>query len=287
MIDVTIDSHSGFCFGVVTAVKKAEKFMSENNATRLHCLGSIMHNAEEVKRLEELGMTTISHAQIYSMSPATIMIRAHGEPPATYELLKEKKHQLIDATCPVVLKLQQQIRASFLKFPEKQIVIFGKKGHAEVIGLQGQTDNKAIVISSYDEIQQIIDPDIDIILFSQTTMPLQAFLEIEKRLYLYSKKNVESHNTICKRVINREEELSAFCKKFDVIIFISGKNSSNGQLLFQICIETNKKSYFISSIDEIDRKWFTDGITVGVCGATSTPLWLMEKTANAIKNLFP
>ncbi|MDD2563434.1 MAG: 4-hydroxy-3-methylbut-2-enyl diphosphate reductase [Salinivirgaceae bacterium] len=286
MIDVTIDSRSGFCFGVVTAVKKAEEFMTENHKTRLHCLGHIMHNAEEVKRLEKLGMTTINHTQIESMDPATIMIRAHGEPPETYDLIKNQNHKLIDATCPVVLKLQQRIRQAYLKHPDKQIVIFGKKGHAEVIGLEGQTDNTAIVISNNSEIPEIIDPNKEIILFSQTTMPLHAFLEIEKLLHGFSNKEIKSHNTICKRVINREKELSEFCKNFDVIVFISGKNSSNGQLLFQVCIQTNKNSHFISSINEINSDWFTDKCTVGVCGATSTPLWLMEQTAQAIKNIF-
>ena len=286
MIDVTIDSRSGFCFGVVTAVKKAEEFMAKNNSTQLNCLGSIMHNAEEVKRLENMGMQTISHAQIESMKPATIMIRAHGEPPETYDFIKNRNHKLIDATCPVVLKLQQQIRQAYINNPDKQIVIFGKEGHAEVIGLEGQTENMAIVISSNSEIPKIIDRNKEIILFSQTTMPQQSFLEIEKLLREFSHKNVESHNTICKRVINREQELSEFCGGFDVIVFISGKNSSNGQLLFQVCIETNKNSHFISSIDEINPNWFTNNCTVGVCGATSTPLWLMEQTSQAIKKIF-
>ncbi len=286
MIKVTIDPLSGFCFGVVTAVNMVEKFLADNPEEKLYCLGSIMHNAEEVNRLEKKGMTTITHEELAKMKSAKIMIRAHGEPPSTYRLIKDNSHQLIDATCPVVLKLQQRIKQSYIENPDSQIIIFGKKGHAEVIGLQGQTNNKALVISDKTEIQQYINPDKPTILFSQTTMPQSKFDEVAQYLKDFCKKGVEVHDSICRRVSNREQELRKFVVKHDVIIFISGKDSSNGKLLYKACLQKNPNTYFVSSIDELQKEWFSDQTTVGICGATSTPLWLMEKVAAEIENYF-
>ncbi|HPW66133.1 MAG TPA: 4-hydroxy-3-methylbut-2-enyl diphosphate reductase [Salinivirgaceae bacterium] len=286
MIKVTIDPLSGFCFGVVTAVDRVDKFLAENPNEKLFCLGSIMHNAEEVRRLEKKGMVTINHQDITKMKPAHIMIRAHGEPPSTYELVEKHGHQLIDATCPVVLKLQHRIKQSFIENPDSQIVIFGKKGHAEVIGLQGQTNNKAIVISDKAEIQQHIDPLKPIILFSQTTMPQDKFKEVSEILKSYCKAGVEVNDSICKRVSNREIELREFVEKHDVVVFISGKDSSNGNLLYKACLQKNPNTYFVSSVNELKREWFLNNISVGICGATSTPLWLMEKVALEIQNYF-
>ncbi len=285
MIRVHIDPNSGFCFGVVTAVKKVEKFLSENPGKQLFCLGSIMHNAEEVKRMEELGMVTINHGNLSEMNPSPIMIRAHGEPPSTYQNIENAGHDLIDATCPVVLKLQVRIKQSFEDNPDKQILIFGKKGHAEVIGLQGQTKNKAIVISDCTEVKTLVDPQIPVILFSQTTMPQDKFETIANCLQEHCQRGVEIYNTICKKVSNREQELREFSKKHDVIVFISGRDSSNGNLLYQICKSINPKTYFVSSIEELQHSWFADNISVGICGATSTPLWLMEDVAKTIENL--
>ncbi len=284
MIKVTIDPLSGFCFGVVTAVERVEKFLAENPNEKLFCLGSIMHNAEEVRRLEKKGMVTITHEEIEKMEPAHIMIRAHGEPPATYELIERHEHQLIDATCPVVLKLQHRIKQSFIDNPNSQIVIFGKKGHAEVIGLQGQTNNTAIVISDEAEIQQLINPLKPIILFSQTTMPQDKFKDVSKALKGFCKAGVEVHDSICKRVSNRDRELRKFVEKHDIVIFISGKDSSNGNLLYKACLQNNPNTHFVSSAKELKREWFSNNISVGICGATSTPRWLMEKVALEIQN---
>jgi 4-hydroxy-3-methylbut-2-enyl diphosphate reductase len=287
MIKVHVDSHSGFCFGVVTAVKKVEKFLADNPDKQLFCLGSIMHNAEEVKRLETLGMVTIKHDNLLEMKPSDVMIRAHGEPPSTYQHIENSGHTLIDSTCPVVLKLQQRIKEAFNENPDKQIVIFGKKGHAEVIGLQGQTNNKAIVITECLEVETSIKPHVPVILFSQTTMPQDKFEAVANCLKEFCQGEVEVNNTICKRVANREPELREFSKKHDVVVFISGRESSNGNLLYQVCLSENQNTHFVSSLEELKREWFSEDMSVGVCGATSTPLWLMEKVAKAIETFYP
>jgi 4-hydroxy-3-methylbut-2-enyl diphosphate reductase len=287
MIRVHIDPNSGFCFGVVTAVKKVEKFLSENPGKQLFCLGSIMHNAEEVKRLEGLGMVTINHNNLSEIKASPVMIRAHGEPPSTYKEIEKAGHNLLDATCPVVLKLQLRIKEAYIENPGRQIVIFGKKGHAEVIGLQGQTNNQAIVITECSEVKVSINPQIPVILFSQTTMPQDKFETVSKCIQEHCQSEVVVHNTICKRVSNREQELREFSKKHDAVIFISGKDSSNGNLLFKVCQTINPKTWFVSSVDEVQASWFIDGMSVGVCGATSTPLWLMEQVASTIEKFYP
>lgn len=285
MIKVSIDPHSGFCIGVVAAIKKVENYLEENPSKKLFCIGSIVHNTKEVRRLENKGMITINHEQISTIEVSTVFIRAHGEPPHTYDKIIKAAHKLIDATCPVVLSLQQKIKKTYLENPKKQIIIFGKHGHAEVIGLQGQTENHAIVISNINEIEKKVDKNKDILLFSQTTMPLARFINIENSIRQYTNKKVKSFNTICRQVISREKELKYFAQSKNVIIFISDKDSSNGQLLFKICQENNKNSYFISSPEEIKKQWFSIDTSVGICGATSTPLWLMEKTATFIQQI--
>jgi len=285
MISVTIDPHSGFCVGVVRAIKKVEKFLSDNPETKLFCIGSIVHNSEEVRRLEKEGLVTITNKCIQETPVSTVLIRAHGEPPATYKDIKNANHKLIDATCKVVLNLQQKIRKTYCENPDKQIVIFGKHGHAEVIGLQGHTENKAVVINDISEIEGKIDMQKDILLFSQTTMSQSQFVNLELSLKKYCEKNVKRFNTICKQVVNRENQLKLFAKSKDIIIFISGRDSSNGQQLYKICFESNPNCYLISTPEEIRKEWFSDEISVGICGATSTPLWLMEKTAQLIMKI--
>lgn len=286
MLKIDIDPNSGFCFGVETAVKRIEDFLDKNSESKLYCLGSVMHNAEEVKRLERKGMVTIGHRDISNMPPSSIMIRAHGEPPETYKMIKEKGHRLIDATCPVVIGLQKIIKNTYIKNPDKQIVIFGKEGHAEVIGLQGQTNNTAIVISDIQAIEQTIDPRIHVFLFSQTTMPQDKFKEISSYMQRYCLSGITINDTVCKRVSNRENELREFSKQHDIILFISGRESSNGNLLYKVCLKENPNTHFVGSVNEVDKTWFTDGMTVGICGATSTPLWLMQKIKNTIQNFF-
>ena len=285
MIKVTIDPHSGFCTGVVSAITKIETFLEHHNNDKLYCIGSIVHNSEEVQRLQKKGLVTINSDEISKIPPSSVLIRAHGEPPSTYIEIEKAKHQLIDATCKVVLNLQKKIGKTYIENPDKQIIIFGKHGHAEVIGLQGRTDNKAIVINDISEIEKNINPDREILLFSQTTMPLDKYRTIEEKLRKYCNKPVKRFNTICRHVMRRENQLKEFAKSQDVIVFISGKDSSNGQFLYKVCYDNNPKSYLISSPDEISKKWFSNDITVGVCGATSTPLWLMEKTAGWIEGL--
>lgn len=287
-IKIEIDEHSGFCFGVVTAIKKAEEELSKGGV--LYCLGDIVHNGSEVKRLEEAGLVTIDHEQFAKLHDVKVLLRAHGEPPATYEMAKRNNITLIDATCPVVLMLQKRIKTEYdTEGDRSRIVIFGKKGHAEVNGLVGQTDNKAIVIESPSEVSKV-GLDKDISLFSQTTKPLDEYNEVAESLRDGLKQNggysLKFNDTICRQVANRIPNIFNFAKVHDLIIFVSGKKSSNGKSLFAECHRANERSYFISSADELEATWFADDVkSIGVCGATSTPKWLMEKVADRIKEI--
>jgi len=278
---IEIDNHSGFCFGVKKAVEKAEQLLSAENS--LFCLGEIVHNREEVERLSRSGMQTIDHEEGYQLSNKKILLRTHGEPPSTYQKLKENNNTLIDATCPVVLKLQERIKKSFEKLSEEggQLVIFGKNGHPEVIGLMGQTGNNAILIHSADDLARI-DFTKPIEVYSQTTMPIDAFEAICVELRNKAKNRIEIHNTICRQVSNRVPLIKDFAIKYDVILFVSGKNSSNGKALFNVCHASNPASYFIEGPSEVQKEWFENAESIGICGATSTPGWLMENVKSYV-----
>ena len=278
-LSVTIDNHSGFCFGVVYAIEMAEDILNEEGS--LYCLGDIVHNDEEVNRLLKKGLKIINHQDLRTIRNAKVLIRAHGEPPSTYQLALANNLELIDASCPVVLKLQNRIKNSFDK--EENIYIYGKHGHAEVIGLLGQTHNEAVVFQDLEELKTKDLPN-EITLYSQTTKSTNQFYEINKVL----KENgitVKTHDTICRQVANRDHELRDFAQKFDTIIFVSGTKSSNGKVLYNVCKEQNPQSHFVSATKEVDPGWFKKGETVGVCGATSTPMWLMEEVKSYLEKI--
>jgi len=276
---VSIDVHSGFCFGVVEAIKKAEEFLDEGKL--IYCLGQIVHNEEEVKRLEKKGMKTITNMEYKKLKNAPVLFRAHGEPPSSYRIAKENNIQLIDASCPIVTKLQLRVRHAYLR--GESVYIFGKHHHPEVIGLLGQTDNKATVFQSIDELDLRALPD-SITLFSQTTRNKQEYAKVIRTLKEKGIK-VKVNNTICGEVANRQPEIEEFCQKFDKIIFVAGKKSSNGKVLYGVCKTTNRNAYFITDTVEIDISWFKKNETVGICGATSTPQWLMLKTKSFLESL--
>lgn len=269
-LKVQIDQNSGFCFGVVYAIEMAEDMLEAEG--HLYCLGDIVHNDEEVKRLEAKGLKIISHDDLLSLRDANVLIRAHGEPPSTYQLAIENNLTLIDASCPVVLKLQNRIKNSFDK--KDKIYIYGKHGHAEVIGLLGQTNNEAVVFQSLDELDLDTLPK-SITLYSQTTKSTDAFYEIKAKLEAAGI-TLNTHDTICRQVSNRDKELRAFAQQYDHIIFVSGTKSSNGKVLYNICKENNPRTYSISNKTELQKEWFTEHSSIGICGATSTPMWLME-----------
>ena len=288
---IDIDKNSGFCFGVVFAVQRAEKELKTDSM--LYCLGDIVHNSVEVNRLNNLGLKTISHTEYKNLKNTKVLIRAHGEPPETYIIAKENNIELVDATCPVVLNLQKRVKNGTAKSEQEtgQIIIYGKKNHAEVIGLLGQTNKKGIVITTFRDLEKI-DFSKPIRIYSQTTMSLRGYAEItteiKKRMKAVgnmSDLNFYQNNTICKQVSGRDVTLKKFSREHDVVIFVSGKKSSNGKVLYQVCKEENSRSYFISDIDELKTKMFKDVETVGICGATSTPMWLMEKVEDAINEL--
>lgn len=273
MVHIEIDQHSGFCFGVVYAIEMAEDHLREYG--KLYCLGDIVHNDKEVERLQALGLAIIDHERLRSLHDETVLIRAHGEPPETYRIAMENNLELIDASCPVVLKLQNRVRQAY--DDDRQIVILGKKGHAEVNGLIGQTHQDAIVISSLEE-AQALSVDRPVSLYSQTTKATKLFYEI--RDVLAEKfEDFRAHDTICRQVSNREPELIKFSQQHDVIVFVAGKKSSNGRALYGTCLATNPRSHFISDWQELDFSWFDQAASIGICGATSTPIWLMEKVA--------
>jgi len=288
---IDIESRSGFCFGVVKAIQTAENKIGSNGA--LYCLGDIVHNEEEVKRLQNIGLKVISHNQLSELNGEKVLIRAHGEPPSTYELAKQNNIELVDATCPVVLKLQQRVHNAWLNMQQLNgtVIIYGKKGHAEVIGLVGQTNGNAIVVETTNDLD-LINFANPITIFSQTTKEPEVFTqiveEIKKRMseiFVDSAIPLNVNNTICGQVANRKNELADFAAKHDVLIFVSGIKSSNGKMLFNACKQANPRSYFVSSPNEIDASWFIGIENVGIGGATSTPQWLMENVAKRISEL--
>ena len=283
-LTVEIDSGSGFCFGVTTAIKKAEEQLASSGS--LYCLGDIVHNGIEVERLHEKGLITINHDQLSQLHSAKVLLRAHGEPPDTYECALRNDIEIIDATCPVVLRLQRRIKSQYESNPDAQIVIFGKNGHAEVMGLVGQTDHHAIVIESYDEATRL-DFTRDIYLYSQTTKSLDEYHRIIDyiRSHMSPEAHFQSFDTICRQVANRMAAIAAFAKRHDVVVFVSGRKSSNGRVLFNECQRVNPRSHLVEGPDGILPEWFRDTSTVGICGATSTPKWLMERCKARIENL--
>ena len=286
MIKVEIDEDSGFCFGVVTAIHKAEEELAKGET--LYCLGDIVHNSREVERLKTMGLITINREELKQLKNAKVLLRAHGEPPETYITAYKNNIEIIDATCPVVLRLQKRIRQGYLadSDKEKQIVIYGKSGHAEVLGLVGQTDGKAIVIEKAEEAKKL-DLNKSIRLFSQTTKSLDEFQEIVEyfKQHISPEATFEYYDTICRQVANRMPKLREFAATHDLIFFVSGKKSSNGKMLFEECLKVNANSHLIDNEKEIDPSLLQNVKSIGVCGATSTPKWLMEKIYNHIRTL--
>jgi 4-hydroxy-3-methylbut-2-en-1-yl diphosphate reductase len=277
-LKVDIDNNSGFCFGVVYAIEMAEEILDEFH--HLYCLGDIVHNDEEVRRLEQKGLKIINHETLQEIKNEKVLIRAHGEPASTYEIALKNNIELIDASCPVVLKLQNRIKNSYDK--KEKIYIYGKHGHAEIIGLLGQTNNDAVVFQDIEELDINSLPK-NITLYSQTTKSTNKFYEISETL-TSAGIEVNTNDTICRQVSNRDKELRAFSKNYDKIIFVSGTKSSNGKVLYNVCKETNANTFFISTPEELDANWFGPEETVGICGATSTPKWLMEQVQSIIMN---
>jgi 4-hydroxy-3-methylbut-2-enyl diphosphate reductase len=283
-MQVTIDKNSGYCFGVEFAIKMAEDEMEDKEP--LYCLGDIVHNDMEVKRLTDKGLVVIDREKLQGLSNCKVLIRAHGEPPETYRLAIENNIELIDASCPVVLKLQHRVKNAFDKMEREngQIVIYGKKGHAEVIGLTGQTLEKAIVVMEDADLEKI-DYSRPVTLFSQTTKSTKGFYALSEKIEEKIKStkgelteiDFNSNDSICRQVSNREPQLQRFSQENEVILFVSGKKSSNGMALYQVCLSENPRSYFIESEEEIELAWFQNAERVGICGATSTPMWLMEQ----------
>ena len=286
MIQIEIDEGSGFCFGVTTAIKKAEEELAQGKT--LYCLGDIVHNGMECERLRQMGLITINHDDLRQLHDVKVLLRAHGEPPETYELARKNNIEIIDATCPVVLQLQKRIKTQYntlrdLPRGEGSIVIFGKKGHAGVLGLVGQTQSTAIVIENFDEVKKL-DFSHDIFLYSQTTKSLDEFHRIIDYIQSHIAPGAvfKSFDTICRNVANRMPNISQFATKHDLILFVCGRKSSNGKVLFNECLRVNPNTRLVENPNEIQKEWL-DGIqTVGICGATSTPRWLMEQCRDAI-----
>lgn len=298
MLQIEIDSGSGFCFGVTTAIKKAEEELAKGGT--LYCLGDIVHNSVEVERLTGMGLVTIDHEQLRQLHDVKVLLRAHGEPPETYELTRRNHIEIIDATCPVVLQLQRRIKRQYegsnaiqqpssetgFNTPTPQIVIFGKTGHAEVLGLVGQTHGEAIVIEHYDDAQRL-DFSRDIYLYSQTTKSLDEFHRIINYIqsHIAEGRVFKSFDTICRQVSNRMPHIAAFASRHDLVLFVAGRKSSNGKVLFRECQSVNPNSHQIESAKEILPEWLNNIATVGICGATSTPKWLMEECRDHILSI--
>lgn len=283
MIQIEIDNGSGFCFGVTTAIKKAEEEL--RLGASLYCLGDIVHNGMEVERLHEQGLITINHDDLQQLHGAKVLLRAHGEPPSTYQLAQGNNIEIIDATCPVVLQLQRRIKRQYDSNPDAQIVIFGKNGHAEVLGLVGQTEGHAIVVENLLDVKEL-DFIRDIYLYSQTTKNLDEFHEIIEFIqgHIAEGATFRSFDTICRQVANRMPAIAAFAERHDLILFVSGRKSSNGRVLFNECLQRNPRSHHIESPTEIEMSWLEGVETIGICGATSTPKWLMEQCRDYILN---
>ncbi|MBQ7526952.1 MAG: 4-hydroxy-3-methylbut-2-enyl diphosphate reductase [Bacteroidaceae bacterium] len=283
---IEIDQGSGFCFGVTRAIGKAEEELAKEE--RLYCLGDIVHNGKECDRLQQMGLVTINHDQMRNIHDAKVLLRAHGEPPSTYALAREHSINLIDATCPVVLHLQERIKKEYDADTEhkKQIVIFGKSGHAEVLGLVGQTEETAIIIESADDARKL-DFNRDICLYSQTTKPLDEFRKIVDYVqqHISPEATFTYYDTICRQVANRMPNIRSFALRHDAVLFVCGKKSSNGRVLFNECREANPRSYMIDTASEIDVRWLQGCESIGICGATSTPKWLMEECKVRVEEL--
>lgn len=285
---VEIDDKSGFCFGVVTAINKAEEELAKGD--KLYCLGDIVHNTAEVERLQNKGLETIDHAALKHLCNAKVLLRAHGEPPSTYDCAKENNTTIIDATCPVVLKLQQRIKSDYndaiAKGLDLQIVIYGRHGHAEVNGLVGQTNGAAIVVENAEALDSI-DFERPVSLYSQTTKSLEGFANIVNEISRRMKPGVffKYADTICRQVANRVEHLKEFAARHNVVLFVAGEKSSNGKILFGHCHDVNEHTYLVSSPEAIEPAWLLNARTIGICGATSTPRWLMELVANRVNEL--
>lgn len=283
-MNIEIDNGSGFCFGVTRAINKAEEELSKGS--KLYCLGDIVHNGKECDRLRKLGLITINHDEFATLKSAKVLLRAHGEPPTTYTQAQTNAIEVIDATCPVVLHLQERIKKEYSEVDSsnKQIVIFGKKGHAEVMGLVGQTNGKAIVIESPEEVDKL-DFNKDICLYSQTTKSLDDFRKIVEYIkqHISPSATFRYYDTICRQVANRMPHIRDFASRHDVILFVCGKKSSNGRVLYEECKNVNPSSYLIDSAAEIDFTWLENCHSIGICGATSTPKWLMEECAKRIQ----
>lgn len=282
-MQIEIDNGSGFCFGVTTAIRKAEEELAAG--TKLYCLGDIVHNGMECERLRRMGLVTINHDEMSRLHGVKVLLRAHGEPPETYELARRNNIEIIDATCPVVLQLQRRIKQKYDSNPDAQIVIFGKPGHAEVLGLVGQTAGRAIVVADLDGVKSL-DFTRDIFLYSQTTKSLDEFHRIIDYIqeHMAPGATFKSFDTICRQVANRMPNISSFARRHDLILFVCGRKSSNGRVLFNECRSVNPNSHLIEGPDEIDPTWLNGVSTVGICGATSTPKWLMEQCLEKIRN---
>jgi len=294
-LQVTIDQDSGYCFGVEYAIRMAEDAMQDTE--KLYCLGDIVHNDMEVKRLYNKGLRVISHEELKELKDCKVLIRAHGEPPETYKLALDNNIELIDASCPVVLKLQNRVKNAHDKMcaDKGQVVIYGKKGHAEVTGLNGQTNGNAIIIMDDDDLDKI-DYTRPVTLFSQTTKSTKGFYDIKEKIEQRLENSqadlregematLNANDSICRQVSNREPKLKVFANEHDVILFVSGKKSSNGKALYQVCKNQNENSYFIENEKEINTAWFEGKKTVGICGATSTPMWLMKEVKKFVENI--
>lgn len=291
VMDVIIDEKAGYCFGVEFAIQMAEAEIAESG--KLYCLGDIVHNRMEIERLKNKGLITIDRKTLKTLKNCKVLIRAHGEPPETYRIALENNIEIIDASCPVVLKLQNRIKRSFdeLKPRNGQMLIYGKEGHAEVVGLTGQTNNEALVISTIDDLAQV-DFARPISLYSQTTKSTKGFYEIKAKIQekilekgINPEETFKANDSICRQVSNRMPQMERFSQKCDVVVFVSGKKSSNGKALYNVCKSFNPKSYFVEEVAEVQPEWFENAEVVGISGATSTPVWLMREVAAFIKNI--
>lgn len=274
---IVIDNGSGFCFGVRRAIATLEQELRRKGS--IHCVGDIVHNEQEIERLQKLGLKIIDNEGLTKLKNSSVLFRAHGEPPSSYEIVEKNNLKLIDATCPVVLKLQQSIRQAWQKQKKAggQVVLFGKKGHAEVIGLMGQTDNECILVENETQID-LIDPNKPCVVFAQTTKDPQQYMSLLQKIQARTSMKIEAHNSICRQMADRAEQLKSFALQYDTILFVGGAKSSNSKVLFGICKDINTSSYFLTSEEDIDKSWFdSKPETIGIFGATSTPLWLMER----------
>lgn len=291
-MNITIDKNSGYCFGVEFAIQMAEDELEASEV--LYCLGDIVHNGMEVQRLNAKGLKVIDREELSNLRDCKVLIRAHGEPPETYQLALENNIELIDASCPVVLKLQNRVKHAYDKAVDNngQIVLYGQKGHAEVIGLAGQTMGEAIIVTTEEDLAQV-DFKRPVTLFSQTTKSTKGFYtlkqQIEDRLTQANplqEVDFDANDSICRQVSNREPQLQKFSMEHDVIVFVSGKKSSNGKALYSVCKAENERSYFVENESEIDFSWIKPTDSIGICGATSTPMWLMQQVSDAIQKAF-